>query len=78
VLWDKKAPEATFNCDDAAMTEFIRRSGARRVVVPYRANRAVIFNSDLIHRTDDIRFKHGYENRRINITYLYGARQGRV
>jgi tetratricopeptide (TPR) repeat protein len=82
VLWDKKAPEewdfATFNCDDAAMAEFIRRSGAQRVVVPYRANRAVIFNSDLIHRTDDIRFRPGYENRRINITYLYGTRQGRV
>jgi tetratricopeptide (TPR) repeat protein len=82
VLWDKKAPEewdfATFNCDDAAMAHFIRASGAQRVTVPYRANRAVIFNSDLIHRTDDIRFRPGYENRRINITYLYGTRQGRV
>jgi tetratricopeptide (TPR) repeat protein len=81
VLWDKKAPEewdfATFNCDDAAMAEFIRRSGARRIAVPYRTNRAVIFNSDLIHRTDDIHFKPGYENRRINITYLYGRRHGR-
>jgi hypothetical protein len=46
--------------------------------VPHRCNRAVIFNSDLIHRTDDIRFRPGYENRRINVTFLYGVREGRV
>jgi hypothetical protein len=44
--------------------------------VPYRANRAVIFDSDLFHETDVIHFKPGYENRRINVTLLYGRRQG--
>jgi hypothetical protein len=34
----------------------------------------VIFNSDLFHRTDDIRFRAGFENRRINVTMLYGTR----
>jgi len=43
--------------------------------VPYRANRAVIFDSDLFHETDVIRFKPGYENRRINVTLLFGRRQ---
>jgi hypothetical protein len=42
--------------------------------VPYRANRAVIFNSDLFHETDQIHFHEGYENRRVNITFLYGWR----
>ncbi len=43
--------------------------------VPYRANRAVIFDSNLFHETDRPRFKDGYLNRRINITLLYGLRE---
>jgi Family of unknown function (DUF6445) len=43
--------------------------------VRYRANRAVIFDSDLFHETDRIAFKEGYLNRRINITMLYGKRE---
>jgi hypothetical protein len=42
--------------------------------MPYRANRAVIFDSDLFHQTDAIRFKPGYTDRRINVTLLYGDR----
>jgi len=50
------------------------QSGAKTVTVPYRANRAVIFDSNLFHKTDTIRFAEGYENRRLNITMLYGRR----
>lgn len=82
VVWDKKAPPewdfATFNTDQRAMDEFIVSSGAKTHTIPYRCNRAVIFNSDLLHRTDDIHFRPGYENRRINVTFLYGVRKGRV
>ena len=39
-----------------------------------RGNRAVIFDSELFHQTDKIRFKEGYEARRINVTFLYGER----
>ena len=49
-------------------------AGAERVEVPYRANRAVIFNSELVHRTADLDFQSGYENRRINVTMLFGRR----
>ena len=41
------------------------------IVIPYRENRAVIFNSQLFHETDDFNFDESYENRRINITFLY-------
>jgi hypothetical protein len=34
----------------------------------------VIFNSDLFHETGEINFRSGYENRRINITMLFGKR----
>jgi len=80
VIWDKAAPLdwdfAKYNNDDAAMREFLRASQAQAITVPYRANRAVVFDSDLFHETDVIHFREGYENRRINVTFLYGWRAG--
>jgi tetratricopeptide (TPR) repeat protein len=83
VLWDKEAPPDwgvdDYNTYDPAAQQRIRgylaAQGARKVVVPHRQNRAVVFNSDLFHRTDDIRFRDGYDSRRINITMLYGTRE---
>ena len=43
--------------------------------VPYRANRAVVFNSSLFHATDRFRFGSGIDQRRINITMLFGERR---
>lgn len=43
--------------------------------VPYRANRAVLFRSNMIHKTDQFEFADGYENRRLNITFLFGNRK---
>jgi hypothetical protein len=34
----------------------------------------VVFNSALFHETDAIRFRDSYEDRRINITLLYGRK----
>ena len=79
VVWDVAAPLdwdfARFNSDEKAMRDFLRDHDAKAVTIPYRANRAVIFDSDLFHQTDTIRFKGGYQNRRINITLLYGERE---
>ena len=79
VVWDTPAPAgwdfAKYNDDVPAAREFLAQSGARPVTIPYRANRAVIFDSDLFHETDKIAFKDGYLNRRINITLLYGRRE---
>jgi tetratricopeptide (TPR) repeat protein len=78
VIWDKAAPLdwdfAKFNADEKAAYAFLDESGAKAIRIPYRANRAVIFDSNLFHKTDAIRFAEGYENRRINITMLYGRR----
>jgi tetratricopeptide (TPR) repeat protein len=78
VVWDVKAPRdwdfARYNTDEAAIRAFLAGKNAKPIVVPHRANRAVIFDSDLFHETDKIVFKDGYENRRINITMLYGRR----
>ena len=53
---------------------WLERQGAQAVTVPYRQNRALIFNSDLFHKSDRCRFKDGYESRRLNLTLLYGRR----
>jgi hypothetical protein len=80
VIWDKRAPLewdfAKFNADESAAYQFLDQQGAGSVRIPYRANRAVIFDSNLFHKTDRISFAEGYENRRINITMLYGRRRG--
>ena len=80
VVYDKEAPRdwnfAAYNSDQnkPKILEWLNRSGARAIRIPYRANRAVVFNSDLFHETDEIRFKDDYLSRRINITLLYGYR----
>jgi hypothetical protein len=78
VVWDVAAPldweYAQYNGDLAATRDFLKRTNARPVTIPYRCNRAVIFDSDLFHETDVIRFQEGYLNRRINVTLLYGDR----
>ncbi|MDP9132189.1 MAG: tetratricopeptide repeat protein, partial [Nitrospirota bacterium] len=80
VVWDKEAPKEwdfkTYNSDKHRdrIYEWLTKQGAHEIKIPYRANRAVLFNSDLFHETDDIAFKEGLTNRRINITLLYGHR----
>jgi tetratricopeptide (TPR) repeat protein len=79
VVWDAAAPQdwdfARYNAAEDDICAFLKARNSRPVTVPYRANRAVIFDSDLFHETDVINFKPGYENRRINITLLFGRRQ---
>jgi tetratricopeptide (TPR) repeat protein len=79
LVWDKQAPLewdfAKFNADESAAYDFLAQAGAKPIKIPYRANRAVIFDSNLFHKTDKISFADGYENRRINITMLYGRRR---
>lgn len=80
VVYDKEAPQewnfAAYNSDrnKPKILEWLNQSGAQTIRIPYRANRAVVFNSDLFHETDDITFKDDYLSRRINITLLYGHR----
>jgi Tfp pilus assembly protein PilF len=80
VVWDVAAPLEwdfmRYNAAEGDIRDYLRKTGARSITIPYRANRAVIFDSDLFHETDAIHFRDGYENRRINVTMLYGRRAG--
>ena len=54
--------------------EYLAEHDSGKMVVPYAENRIVLFNSNLFHESDTIEFKPGYENRRINVTLLFGNR----
>jgi tetratricopeptide (TPR) repeat protein len=76
VIWDRLVPEHYLRRDRPTQQQIIQalisESAATAVTVPYRCNRAAIFDGMIAHSTDAFRFKDGYENRRINITLLYG------
>jgi len=61
-----------YNNDVSRIYGFLREHGSDCLTVPYRCNRAVLFNSALFHETDRIDFVDRYEARRINVTYLFG------
>jgi tetratricopeptide (TPR) repeat protein len=78
IVYDVDAPQhwnfQTYNGRPDMIHAYLVGQQARSVTIPYRENRAVIFNSDLFHGTAELNFRPGYENRRINITMLYGER----
>lgn len=80
IVWNKRMPQDwelwRYKDDIPAIREFLGTSRAKSLAVPYRQNRAVMFNSDLFHETGKLNFRDGYENRRINVTMLFGKRDG--
>jgi hypothetical protein len=78
VVYDLPVPEswtfANYNSDPTRLAAFLKVHDAKSIRVPYRENRCVLFDSSLIHVSDRIHFKPGYENRRVNVTLLYGKR----
>ncbi|WP_158817980.1 hypothetical protein [Methylocapsa sp. S129] len=77
-IYDCKAP-LTWSFDEynrrpELIRGFLRHRGARSRYIPYKVNRAIFFNSNLFHGTAPLDFRAGYENRRINVSFLYGDR----
>ena len=64
----------SYDADRAKAEAFLEANEAAALRVPYRENRAVLFRSNLTHRSDAPQFAAGYENQRINITLLYGGK----
>jgi tetratricopeptide repeat protein len=79
IVWNHRMPQDwalwRYKDDIPAIRDFLASSRAKSLDVPYRQNRAVMFNSDLFHETGRLNFREGYENRRINVTMLFGKRQ---
>ena len=78
-VYDAPAPENwsfdRYNSNAEEIYKFLEEKKANCENIPYKFNRAVLFNSAYFHETDKIDFKSGYESRRINITYLFGTRK---
>ncbi len=80
IVYDVEAPKEwgfnIFNNPDnkTKILEELKKSKGNTKIIPYKENRAVVFNSNLFHETDNYEFKEGYENRRINVTMLFGKR----
>ncbi|HVR66461.1 MAG TPA: tetratricopeptide repeat protein [Verrucomicrobiae bacterium] len=79
IVWNRRMPPDwelwRYKDDIPAIREYLSKNRAKSLGVPYRQNRAVMFNSDLFHETAKLNFREGYENRRINITMLFGRRE---
>ena len=77
-VYDVAAPPdwgfSDYNFDPVRLERLVARKARAPVHVPYRCNRAVIFDSSLIHESGGVRFRTGYTNRRINVTLLFGER----
>jgi len=61
-----------YNSDQEKIVAFLEQNAHDILRVPYRENRAAVFESRLFHRSDEPEFAVGYENHRINMTFLYG------
>ena len=76
VVYDVPSPPSwsfrEYNAAEDTIYAFLEKNAAGKRRIPYRCNRAVLFNSSLFHETDELHFKEGYENRRVNVTYLFG------
>lgn len=76
VVYDMPVPKswtfADYNTDPERLAAYVKLHNAQPLRVSYRENRCVVFDSSLIHVTDRLHFKPGYENRRVNVTLLYG------
>ena len=77
-VYDAPAPDhwtfQDYNNKKDKIYDFLKENNAKCVNVPYKFNRAVLFNSAYFHETDEIDFKDEYVGRRINNTYLFGNR----
>ena len=77
-VYDVPAPEnwtfKDYNTNADKIYKFLEDNNANCTNIPYKFNRAVLFNSAYFHETDEIDFKDVYEGRRINNTYLFGNR----
>jgi tetratricopeptide (TPR) repeat protein len=61
-----------YDVDQERIVAFLEHHGANSLRVPYRENRAVLFESRLFHSSDCPVFAPSYENNRINMTFLFG------
>jgi hypothetical protein len=79
-VWNRRAPEAYFKEPDAAtrramLEAELSKPGTARRRIPYAGNRAMLFRSDILHKSEPMTFREGLLNRRVSLTFIFGARR---
>jgi hypothetical protein len=79
-VWNKRAPSDYFRATEdeakaAILGRLVEQPDARASYVPYAGNRAMLFRADVLHKSERMAFKPGLENRRISLTFVFGARR---
>jgi tetratricopeptide (TPR) repeat protein len=76
VIWNKAVPRGFFRSSSSqqveTMNEISTAPDAEPGYVPYGCNRAMMFRSNVLHKTERLCFENGYPHRRVSITFLYG------
>jgi len=76
IIYDTPVPNywsfRDYNGNSKKLLEYLNTHNSKPYKVPYKMNRCVLFDSAYIHNTDELNFKSGYQNRRINCTLLFG------
>lgn len=75
VLYDTLVPAdwafAEVNGRAGRLRAWLREGRPGRATIPYRGNRLLLFDGRAPHRTEPFRFRPGYANRRLNLTFLF-------
>ena len=66
----------SYNGDDKTeVLDFLEEKNSNAVYIPYKYNRCVMFDSNLFHKTAEVNFLPGFDNKRMNVTMLFGQRE---
>jgi len=81
-IYDKPAPKDwtynDYNSKDNKINEYLLKSKAKSIDIPYKFNRLIIFDSSLFHETQNLTFSDEFIGRRINNTFLFGSRNQKI
>jgi hypothetical protein len=61
-----------YNGDKKSIIQYLKEYEKDKISIEYKFNRVTIFDSKFFHKTQPVITKSGYENRRINYTFLFG------
>lgn len=74
-IWDTEPPSNwdyyDKNFKPEEVREFLKSTGKDPVKIDYGYNRAVLFNSLFYHKSQPVKTLPGYENKRINYTFMF-------
>jgi len=69
----KDWPRKKWNEEPESALEYIKSKNIEAVQIPYKSNRAILFNGAYFHQSNGVSMKEGIENRRVSYTMLFGS-----